>query len=246
MSRKLSPHVAKKVQQSLPFGPLAPRRVLPLAADHIQPVVRIAHRIRFPLEIPERIIFDHEFVFILAGAGELVLGSEHCPYQPHDLLFIPPFLPHYFCARAGQAGDHVAVHFDFAAQMGGLDDELDQRAPYEIRLAPSLYIPRRQFVPPGGPLEQALLNLVCEQASADPLAGLRTTRDMLSALTSVLSSQEEGQPPSPVTATQARNQTSIQRVIALIRANLHRPLDAVILAQAADMSVSRMNTVFGR
>lgn len=246
------------MQQSQPFGPLVPRRVVTLPAEHIHPVVRIAHRVRFPLDIPERILFDHEFVLILAGAGEMVLGSESFPYQAHDLLFIPPFLPHSFVAPVPGGGEHVAIHFDFSAQVGGLNEELEQRTPYEIRLASSLRIPRRQFAPPGGLLEQALLNLVREQISTDPLAGLRTTREMLSVLESALSNQNDSPSLVTISADQAKNKTQgsknktrvnknkaqVQRMIAFIHSSLHTHLDAARLGQVADLSVSRMNTVF--
>lgn len=234
---------SRKVQRSLPFGPLAPRRVLTLAPDHIHPVVRIAHRVRHPLTIPERILFDHELVLILAGAGDLVLGDERCSYQAHDLLFIPPFLPHRFDAATLQAGDHVAVHFDFSADMGELDDDLEQRTPYEVRLVPSFHIPRRQFVPPDSSLEQALLGLVREQDSPDPLAALRTIREMFNVLVSVLA-PNEGQSPRSLFSVQARNQARVERVITFIHSSVQMPLDAAALAQIADLSASRMNTVF--
>ena len=192
----------------------------------------------------QRIFFDHELVLILAGSGELILNSERCPYQPHDLLFIPPFLPHEFPTPARPEGEHVAIHFDFSPQIAGMDSELEQRVPYEIRLAQSLHIPRRQFAPPGGSLESALLNLVREQSSPDPLAGLRTTSQMFLVLAQVICLEGVGQELVPVSAAAAKNRARVERVLAFLHAHLRQPMTADLLAQIADMSVSRMNAVF--
>lgn len=236
--------LSAQVQRPPPFGPLGPKRVVPLAAGDIQPVVRIAHRVLHPINIPERILFDHELVLILAGAGELRLGGERCLYRPHDLMFIPPFLPHSFTAEVGCLdGDHVAVHFDFCAYSTG-PDAPDARVPYEVRIAPGLSIPRCRFVLPGGPLETALLALVSEQAASDPLACLRVSREMLTVLAAVLRAPSGSEPSGPGMALDAKNRARTQRVIAFIHSHLHAPLDAGHLASVADMSVSRMNTVF--
>ena len=244
----MEPGTEEQVQRNPPFRPLGPRRVLPLAEDQIHPVVRIAHRSRFPLEIPERILFDHEFVLVLAGAGELAFGGESCRYQPHDLLFIPPFFPHRFLGAARQEIEHLAVHFDFSPQIAGMGRDLERRGPYEIRLASPLRIPRRQFAPPGGPLEEALLRLVRDQASIGPLAGLRVTGGMFSVLTQALcaedGAEDAGQRPDAAPAAQAKNRVRVQRVLAFIQAGLQEPLDAGMLAGAADLSLSRMNAVF--
>ncbi len=83
---------------------------MPLGRVH--PQIRIAHENCGPLNIGERIIFDHEFVLITRGEGELVADGNSIDFRAGDLLFIPPFVPHSFTSKISVT--HIAVHFDFA------------------------------------------------------------------------------------------------------------------------------------
>ena len=61
---------AFRFQRSRPFGRLTPRRIHTLAVENIRPAIRIAHRLTGTQLLPERIIFDHEFVLFLKGEGD--------------------------------------------------------------------------------------------------------------------------------------------------------------------------------
>ncbi len=54
-----------QIQRHRPFGRLVGRRVYTLPLEQINPLVRIAHRVARPLNLAERIIFDHELVLIV-------------------------------------------------------------------------------------------------------------------------------------------------------------------------------------
>lgn len=234
----------QQVHRHEPFGKISPRRIVTIAVEQIHPVVRIAHQQWHPIDIRERILFDHEFVLIRKGTGTLVLGDEQCAYKPNDLLFIPPFLPHHFQSLAKGEGEHIAVHFDFAPQMVSTTSDLGQRLPYEVRIANALPIPHSQSLAAGHPLEQTFLDLVQARQSRDPLSELQVSRAMFTVLALTLSAEPEGMVPSSPSAVQARNSARIDRVIAFIHANLQKTLDAETLAQEGDISVSRMNTLF--
>ena len=56
----------------------------------IRPVIHLAHRVAYPLVLPDRVIFDHEMVLVLQGEGELLTESSVHSFAPGDLLLIPP------------------------------------------------------------------------------------------------------------------------------------------------------------
>src|SRR5687767_7423634 len=121
--------------QRTAFRAAAARPARTLRVDEIRPVVRIAHRRSGPLEIPERVIVDHELVLILDGHGELRFPGESVRYRPHDLLVIEPFVPHRFAAAGTGAARHVAVHFDLAPGVPPTGARLAERRPYAVRFA---------------------------------------------------------------------------------------------------------------
>jgi len=89
-------------------------RVFTLPLEDVHPVVRIAHRMGGALNIPQRMIFDHELVLILGGSGVLTIRRRRVSFAANTLLFIPPFAAHRFESDVelpeNRAAEHVAVH----------------------------------------------------------------------------------------------------------------------------------------
>ncbi|MEI6085442.1 MAG: cupin domain-containing protein, partial [Verrucomicrobiota bacterium] len=150
--------VIPPVQRSAPFGRLAARRVYALPLEMIRPFIRLAHHQTGPMNIRERVIFDHEFVLILNGTGEFNFSGIRVPFSPHDLFFIPPFVPH--AIRSTTGGGHLAVHFDFAPGVPTAGRALMRRAPYVVRFPEGLELPRRTALLVGDRVEQEFAALV--------------------------------------------------------------------------------------
>src|ERR1700722_4138220 len=130
-----------EVSRLRPFGRIAMRRIYPLAYEDVQPVIRICHKLTGPLSIAERIIFDHELVWIMRGEGQLLIAGKLTRLSPGMLLFIPPFVPHAFECDEGETIEHMAVHFDLAPGVPPWSDKPQQRTAYEVRLSERMQIP---------------------------------------------------------------------------------------------------------
>lgn len=125
--------------------------IVTLAYEELHPLVRIAHRVRGPINIGTRIIFDHELVLISSGDAKYTFGGDdgggpdesgdpaEITLWPGDLLFIPPFLPHSVRSHGSRTFEHVAIHFDPAPGVRPIPNELVRRKPYEV-WSPPIYI----------------------------------------------------------------------------------------------------------
>ena len=136
------PSLAESIQRPAPAGRAGTRRACTLRPEQVHPVVRIAHRLSGGLQIPRRIIFDYELVLLLRGRGEWTLNGEKRPLAAHDLLLIPPFVPHEFNVEGHP--EHVAVHFDFAPDVPPATRGLDQRRPYRVEFTHGLELAAQQ------------------------------------------------------------------------------------------------------
>jgi AraC-like DNA-binding protein len=228
------------IQRPAPFGPLAARRVHTLRPEEIHPVVRIAHRIRGGLAIPERIIFDHELVLIVAGAGEWTLGGDARRFRPHDLLFVPPFVPHSFCPDRGGTPEHIAVHFDFSAGCPGPGRGLDRRRPYRIRFPHGLGIPGHRRLFAGHRIERTLNAVVAAHRSGGVLGGAQAAVHLAGALLALLA-EPAGSRREPAAV---RHQLRVQSVVDHMAGNLARPLDHADLERISGLSPSRLQALF--
>jgi AraC-like DNA-binding protein len=220
-------------------------QLITLPAEKIHPVVRLAHYVRGALSIAERIIFDHEFVLILTGAGELVLGRQVVPFAAYDLLFIPPFTAHSFVAVDRTAGEHIAVHFDLAPGVPALAESPNRRRPYVVRLTHGLEIPTILSLAPGHRVVRALHDLLREWSGDDPLARLAVTHALTTVLLAVLRDTSrgagvEGRDP----AHAALNRARAQRAISFIEEHLTERLAVADLAEVAGVSPSRFTVIF--
>ncbi len=228
------------MQRSAPFGPLGKRRAYLLMPEQIHPVVRIAHRMAGGLTIPERIILDHEIVLIVKGSGEWVCDGERRPLKAHDLLFIPPFVPHAFFADSKAQVEHIAVHFDFAADCPPATRDLERREPYRVRFTHGLEIARQRRLFAGHRIERALVDVVAAQGSGELLGAAQASVHLAGVLLSLLAS------PTATTREpdQARHALRVQAVVRHMTEHLAGRVDHAALERVSGLSPSRLQALF--
>ena len=228
-------------QRSRPFGRLAPRRTLVLPLAQVQPQVRLAHRLAGPaLNIAPRIIFDYEFVLILAGEGRVLFGPRAHDFRPHDLFLIPPFTPHSIESPPGIRVEHLAVHFDFAPDVPPPGRALSGRAPYEVRFPGGLALPRQVSLLPHDQIEQSFAELLAAHESSSPWKDITVRACLLRVLAALLARARVPRAP----AGGARDRARLSRATAYVAGHLADPLSAAGLARVAGLSVSHFNRLF--
>ena len=228
------------VQRLGPFGRMPRRAVLLLRPEQIHPVVRIAHR-QSGLTIPERVILDYELVLIVKGTGFWEIAAEKRSFAPHDLLYVPPFVPHRFWADENTPVEHVAVHFDFAENLPPADKGIDARKPFRVRFTHGLRIPRQRRLFQGHRIERALTAILNEHAAGGVLGAANVSVQLAGVLLALLGEPEKNRPSGQVTQL---NQARVQAVVAHMQANLTRPITQAALQRVARLSSSRLQALF--
>lgn len=216
------------------------RQPITLPLDRINPVIRIAHRRRGPLNIAERVIFDHEFVLILAGEGTLTRRDGAVRFAAGELMFIEPFTPHAFASRGDL--EHIAVHFDYAADTPGDADKPQERTAYEVRLPQGLRLPQSRSLDADEVTKRRLCEIAELRERGDELAELETKAKLVQVIVSSLRSDEPA--GSDNASIDAVNRARLQRSLEWLGANLHRDISAADLADAAGLSPSHFNRLF--
>lgn len=243
MNRGDKPWQVYPFQRGGPFGRLTPRKVYPLGLDEIHPVIRIAHRPEaHSMHVGRRIIFDYEFVLFLAGEGEVVSDQKSYEFRSHDLFLIPPFVPHRIDTKGNASVDHVAVHFDFAADVPPASCELSRRTPYEVRLPAGFQIPLRVKLMAHDLIEREFLELIGARSLVTAWTNLKASaclERILAALFERVSVQK-----ADGSAEDNRNRARIERVLAHIGQHLAESLDSATLAKIAGFSLSHFNRLF--
>lgn len=229
------------MQRLGPFGRMPRRRGYLVRPEQIHPVVRIAHRQPGRLQIPERIVFDHELVLILDGQGTWTIGGETRPYAPHDLLFVPAFTPHSFQADEGAPGGHIAVHFDFADNLPPAARGIDRRRPYQVRFTHGLAIARQRRLISGHKLERAMTAIVAAHAAGGELGPAQASVQLAGVLLALLAEPAAGTEPG---AESPRNRDRVQAIVRHLAAHLAEPLDHAALERLSGLSTSRLQAVF--
>ena len=217
-------------------------RVFTLPLEDVHPVVRIAHRMGGALNIPQRMIFDHELVLILGGSGVLTIRRRRVSFAANTLLFIPPFAAHRFesdvALPENRAAEHVAVHFDWARDVpprGGLV----QRRPYEVRLTGGLALPERLELPASHRAAAALVATV-RAFGPDSIDELRASHHLTEALLELFSMQMRAGASGAARVQQAR----VDRAAQHAALHLTDALDVPQLAAIAGLSPSRFARIF--
>jgi AraC-like DNA-binding protein len=237
-----------RVQRRTPCGPIGPKHRVRLRFDQIQPVIRIAHITEYPLNIPERIIYDHEFVLVLQGEGFLRIDGADLAFSAGSFLFLPPFTPHTFISDNDLSAAHVAVHFDFCPGILRWPENGEEMRPYEVMFPAGLTPPRMTSFAPGHWAERALRDVVASfaNAAADPLSGLDATMQLCSVIVQMLRWGRSRTEPLSGLANAAFqvNRRRIAAALDYIAAHLAEPITADTLAGIAGISRSRFVSVF--
>ena len=234
------PLSAESIQRPAPAGPLGVRRVYPLRPEQIRPVVRIAHRLTGGLQIPRRIIFDYELVLLLQGRGEWVLNGERRTLAAHDLLLIPPLVPHAIQADPAKPAEHIAVHFDFAPDVPATTRGLDKRQPFRVRCTHGLEFTTQRRLYAGHRWERELQAVVAAQATGGVLGPATASAHLTGVLLSLLA--EPAGPRHPT--DRRRHQGRVEQVTGHMQAHLAGRLDQAVLARVSGLSPSRLQAVF--
>ena len=181
---------APNIDTQHPLHAAIQRRCQILAVQNIEPVIRLAHRIAGPINIQSRIIFDHELVLIVRGTGELAFAGQTFAFGPRDLFVIPPFSPHEFRSHeACEPCEHVAVHFDLAADVPRRRGLLQARKPYHVALTQGLVFPLHLAVLHDDPIIHGMDRIVEMRGSVDGLDQLASRMELLEILLLLLKRQ---------------------------------------------------------
>jgi AraC-like DNA-binding protein/mannose-6-phosphate isomerase-like protein (cupin superfamily) len=233
--------VQEQVQRSGVLGNLRPRRSYVLDVDTIRPVIRIAHQLRGPLNVPRRIIVDHELVLILAGSGTLTLAERRFRFAAHQVLLIPPFVPHQF--DADQPCEHLAIHFDWTPGIPVPAPRLDRRPPYQVRLPRGIGIAPCTALPRGHRIASLLLDALRVRGQGRWCSGLEASNRLAEALIGLIR-QHAG--PTGIDPRGELNRHRLERAIALLHEQLAQPLRIPQLAQACGLSPAYFRRQFGQ
>lgn len=220
-----------------PSGGSGRKVIRTIAADQIHPVIRIAHRQCGPLNIPERIIFDHELVLILKGRGDYFGEAAATPFAPGTLLFIRPFVPHAFTS-CGHLGEHLAVHFDFTRDPlpGGNDPQ--RRRSYGVQFADNLSLPAVRQCGTGDPVAEAFADMVRARERADVKSSLVEIGCLMRMLGTLLAL------PHSVAVGSSRDTVRVRRALDYLHACLAEPFDQEQLAGIAGLSRGHITRLF--
>jgi AraC-like DNA-binding protein len=231
---------AAAIQRPAPAGRMAKRRVHLLRPEQIHPLVRIAHRQAGGLQIPERIILDYELVLILRGRGEWTCAGKTRPLAAHDLLLIPPFVPHAFAVGESAGVEHIAVHFDFAPEVPTAARGLAKRRPFRVRFTHGLEFPLQRRLYAGHRVERLLQGVVAAHGGDVVLGPALASALLAEALLNLLAEPAQ----APKSDQTARQWTRVEQVTAHMRAQLGADIDHAVLEQVSGLSTSRLQAVF--
>lgn len=233
------------IQRQRPFGRLIPRKIHTLAIENIRPIIRIAHRWPGPIHLPERIIFDHEFVLFLKGKGKLTLAKETFPYGPHDLFFLPPFVSHSITEDEVRRTEHIAVHFDLAPRFPSFARHPDRRPPYEVRFAHGMQLPRRVTLFPDDEIERFFLALLRGWEGKTPLGNLDAEACLLRILVALFQKKPSPTVNLPSSPGSSRlKHARLERALSFVREHFAEDLSVTDLARSSGLSPSRFSRLF--
>ncbi len=81
----------------------------------ISPYVRFVHEVVIApgMHNPERFIYDHEFIYVVKGAGSLRIADRTYPMGSGDLFYIRPRIANEMFVSESEPMHCFAVHFDY-------------------------------------------------------------------------------------------------------------------------------------
>ncbi|MCL6458160.1 MAG: AraC family transcriptional regulator, partial [Gorillibacterium sp.] len=84
--------------------------------------IRFAHFCRKTINAAPRFIYDHEFILVMEGSGEVESSGIKVAYNPGSILMIPPGIVHSI-KEFEAVESHIAIHFDWEKRPQ-MNDEL--------------------------------------------------------------------------------------------------------------------------
>jgi len=97
----------------------------------ISPYVRYVHEVELAAgtRMPERVIYDHEFIYVVKGSGTIRVENRVHTVRGGDLAYIRPHLANEMTIDEGMPMQCFAVHFDYVFLGEGMDF-----SPYSVYL----------------------------------------------------------------------------------------------------------------
>ena len=226
------------VERLGPFKNIARKLVRTLSVDQVYPLIRIAHRQRGPLRVPQRIIFDHELVLILSGGATLDRVGESIALKPGTLLFLRPFEPHAFNPTTKDV-EHLAVHFDFTRDAFPGAKDTQRRRPYRVQFTEGLSLPSVRQCGRGDLVADAFAELVRAREKAGATSSLVEVACLMRMLGALFAS-----PTSAASSSETRNVIRVRRAVDYLHEHLAEQIDPGHLAEIADLSRSQFTRLF--
>lgn len=96
--------------------------------NSISPYIRFVNDVTFtiPRVSPERIIYDHEFIYGLEGEAEFVVDGKSYTMKKGSFLYIKPHVSNYFIIKKGQPFRAHCIHFDWIKLSEAYDFAVEQ------------------------------------------------------------------------------------------------------------------------
>lgn len=87
--------------------------------SELQPIVNYANRLRCELgfRFGPRVIYDHQFIYVLKGAGTANIEGRHYHAKEGDLFYYGPHIVHTFQADDRDPFELLGIHFMLAADL---------------------------------------------------------------------------------------------------------------------------------
>lgn len=134
-----------------------------------------------PLEwkIPERVIYDHEILYIKEGEIFFDCKSGRLEGKPGDIFFIPPFMAHSIMAKGSRPVRQPHIHFDFFYSEDSETLDIPLAMPKktigsrENITHPLLQLPVKISLKDPVMIENLMMEIISEQESQKPLSILK-------------------------------------------------------------------------
>lgn len=223
--------------QRLEPKPTGPTETLLLPIETIHPMIRLAHRRTREMNIPPRIIVDHEVVLVTEGTATLHRGGERVGVHAGSLILIRPFELHAF--KPNGVASHYAIHFDLREDVPPRTAALQDRTPYEVRLGRGHMLPGMLQLGVHHRAAELTESCVAMFERGDDLSAAEASSLLLQLLLMVI--REAKAQSAPMGTAMDRR---LRDAVAYLEAHLDEPLTPHDLARAAGLSESHFRRVF--
>lgn len=204
--------------------------------------------------MPPRRLYDHELVYVMAGAGEIIIEGRVYPATVDSLFFILPRAWHSFRARHDAALTLMGIHFDWTPQADSLlfpvfrpaDEPVDEklfRAPHLLPEWDTAKMPRLDLKGRGR-VRRALEEVITEYAQDDAEARLGAGTLLAAAMVQITREARtlrQREVAMPVGADALRR---MERARQLLEAPREMPLTIEAIAAQVGWSADHLRRIF--